>query len=109
MKKIIAGILRRGFTSSKKVTLKDCVEYLYPLKYILEESDLGQFGMSVRCNQNPFWSKDNSQRIMELHNDIMGIHRAHITDTCYFRILNRFENGDGYGIIRQPVKRGGTI
>lgn len=98
MKKIVAGILRRGFTTSKKVSAKGCRNYLYPLQYILEDTEPG-LGMTVRCNSNPFWDPQNNKRIHELMYDILGIHRHNIMDTCYFNILNRFENGDRYGIV----------
>lgn len=100
MKKLIIGILSRGYSSSKQAPLANCVAFLYPLKYILEEPPVG-LGMSVRCNHNPFWAAGNNQKRCELMRDIDGIRRHNITDGCYFRILNRFENGDGYGIIKE--------
>lgn len=106
MKHIIAGILRRGYTASKKVTAKDCRGFLYPMQYILEDAEPG-LGMTVRCNQNPFWSPDNHQRAAELMHDILAIHRHNIMDGAYFHILNRFENGDRYGIeVPAPVQQG---
>lgn len=95
MKHIISSILRNGVTTSKKKTLDDYIKYLYPLKYILEiDSDTKW----VRCNRNAFWYEPNNQNRIELYHDIMAIHRANIKDDAYFRIINRFENGDKYGI-----------
>lgn len=53
MKKIIAGILNRGYTTSKQASLGNCIAFLYPLKYILEDSPM-EDGMTVRCIHNPF-------------------------------------------------------
>lgn len=104
MKQIVAGILRRGFTTSKKVTLKDCTGYLYPLRYILTEGNPA-FGQSVVMNDNPFWKPENRKNQTDLLYDILGIHRHSVMDTCYFHILNRFENGDRYGIVvTEPVQ-----
>lgn len=98
MKKIIAGILRRGYTASKQATLKNCIAFLYPLQYILEETPAGRMA-TVRCNHNPFWGAENNQRRAELIHDILDICKPNITDGSYFHIINRFEHGDRYGII----------
>lgn len=93
MKRIISTILRNGFTKSKK-DLKVFVNYLYPLQYILKKNDLGW----VICNDNPFWRAENNKNRTELYHDVYAIQRAKITDASYFHIINRFENGDRYGI-----------
>ena len=74
--------------------LSDYTRYLYPLKYILTVNKLGW----VTCNRNRFWTFENFANRMALLNDIASISKAKATDTHYFHILNRFENGDGYGI-----------
>lgn len=102
MKKIIAGILNRGYTTSKQASLGNCIAFLYPLKYILEDSPM-EDGMTVRCNHNPFWAPENIQKRSELIRDIQGIHRRNIMDGRYFHILNRFENGDRYGIVIDQI------
>ena len=94
MKNLINTILRTGFTRSQK-PLEDYIKYLYPLKYILRVGEAG----FVCCNHNPFWRFENKQNQMELYHDIRGVHRRSMTDDAYFRIINRFENGDKYGII----------
>lgn len=93
MKNLITTILRTGLTKSKK-PLEDYIKYLYPLKHILT---VNQFGW-VTCNNNGFWKPGNNQNRTELFNDVYGIHKKSITDNNYFRIINRFENGDRYGI-----------
>lgn len=93
MKNLIGTILRTGLTKSKK-PLEDYVKYLYPLKHILT---VNQFGW-VTCNNNGFWKPENNQNRTELFNDVCGIQRRKITDGSFFHIINRFENGDRYGI-----------
>ena len=93
MKNLIGTILRTGLTKSKK-PLEDYVKYLYPLKHILTVNQLGW----VVCNGNGFWKPGNNQNRTELFNDVYGIHKKSITDNNYFHIINRFENGDRYGI-----------
>lgn len=93
MKNIIVTILRTGFTKSKK-PLKDFTEYLFILKYILKVNEFG----FITCNNNAFWNIENKNKRIELINDILGIHRKGVRDISYFHILNRFTNGDKYGI-----------
>ena len=93
MKNLIQTILRTGLTKSKK-PLEDYIKYLYPLKHILT---VNQFGLVV-CNDNGFWKPENNQNRTELLHDIYGINKKNIKDHSYFRIINRFENGDKYGI-----------
>ena len=93
MKNIILTILRTGFTKSKK-SLEDLTEYLFILKYILRVNEIG----FISCNNNAFWKAENNNKRMELINDILGIHKKDIKDECYFHIINRFANGDKYGI-----------
>lgn len=91
MKNLIGTILRTGLTKSKK-PLEDYVKYLYPLKHILTVNQLGW----VVCNNNGFWKPENNQNRTELFHDVYGIQRRKITDSSYFHIINRFENGDRY-------------
>ena len=95
MKQIIITILSNGFTTSKKYNLEDCIKYLYFLKYIFKTNS---FTNCVCCNDNVFWLVSNNQNRIELLHDIIAIHKADIKDSAYFRIINRFENGDKYGI-----------
>lgn len=95
MKKFIEGILRRGYTHTAKYSLEDYIKYLYPLQHILQYSPAG----FVSCNNNKFWRPENNQNRIELFYDVCGMRKAKPTDNCYFRIINRFENGDKYGIV----------
>lgn len=93
MKSRIRTILRKGFSKSKK-PLEDYVEYLYPLKHILTVNEVGW----VTHNNNLFWETENIRNRTALFNDIGSIQKKSISDAAYFRIINRFENGDKYGI-----------
>ena len=93
MKKSITTILRKGFTTSGK-PLADFISYLYPLKHVLCVNGSGQ----VTCNNNAFWSLENMHNRRDLYHDICSIEKKTVADNSYFHILNRFENGDRYGI-----------
>lgn len=92
MKRIIAGILCRGY-SMTKVPLDKIISYLYPLRYILTARDGGIFN-----NHNPFWAAENNRRRLELMWDIRDMCGKSMSKGTRFTILNRFENGDAYGI-----------
>ena len=96
MKKIILNLLKNGYVKTKKYTVEDIIKYLYIFRgliYFDAEAEM------IRCNSNPFWSGDNVEKRIDLFRDIMSMKRKDIKDSYYFRILNRFENGDKYGII----------
>lgn len=95
MKQIIANILRAGY-SITQTPLFALVNYLYPLKYILVSGG----PTSICCNDNPFWGPCNAERRMELAHDVMGMHGRSMKKGTYRAILDRFENGDGYGIVK---------
>lgn len=95
MKNTISTVLKTGITKSKK-PLEQYVKYLYPLKFILNTNEMGD----VVGNDNKFWKPENIQNRMEFCKDVLRIGRKTMQDDGYFRILNRFENGDGYGIER---------
>lgn len=95
MKNIILTALKTGMTRTKK-SLAEFTAYLYPLSYLFTTNDLGW----IVCNKNPFWSEENNYKRIALINDIKAIHRKNMKDSAYFHILNRFENGDGYGIVK---------
>lgn len=95
MKNTISTILRSGITKSKK-PMEDYIKYLYPLQYILKTNEFGY----VVSNDNKFWKPENIQNRTEFWKDVLSIGRKAIQDSGYFRILNRFENGDSYGIER---------
>lgn len=95
MKKIISHILLAGY-STTKTPLFALVNYLYPLKYILVSGG----PITIQGNDNPFWSPANNQRRIELYHDVMGMHGRSMKKGTYRAILDRFENGDGYGIVK---------
>lgn len=93
MKNIILKVLRTGYTVSKK-PLEEYIKYLYILKYIFREDSVG----SACCNKNSFWDYKNIKNRTELISDIANIDRRSMADDYYYHIINRFENGDKYGI-----------
>jgi hypothetical protein len=93
MKNRIYNLLKNGYTETKKYTEQDLIKYLYPLKYIIQTQEY-----FIGCKRNKFWDYTNNENRWQLMDDISQIHRAKVTDTAYFRIINRFENGDRYGI-----------
>jgi len=94
MKNTILIILQNGFTSSKKHSLDDFVRYLYPLKHLLETCEM----LPIRCNKNSFWNSANNENRLALMSDVRRMTRNNANDLYYFRIINRFQNGDKYGI-----------
>ena len=93
MKNIIEMIIRTGFSKSKR-PLEKYIRYLYPLEYILTINELGW----VVCNDNEFWNPENNQKRLEFLQDIHKISKKSMKDNSYFHFINRFENGDRYGI-----------
>ena len=94
MKNYIYNLLRNGYTTTKKYTESDFIKYLYFLKYIIETKHTNFIG----CKRNKFWDYTNNHNRIQLLADIQNIHRAKMTDSAFFHIINRFENGDKYGI-----------
>ena len=95
MKHRIYNLLKNGYTETKKYTVEDFVKYLYPLKHIIKKSE---YFKDIIAQSNDFWHHTNNENRFQLMEDISQIHRANIKDNAYFRIINRFENGDKYGI-----------
>ena len=93
MKNLTLKILRTGYSTSK-IPLEDYTKYLYLLKYIFNTDSTGR----VSCNDNPFWEHTNQKNRMDLYHDIMNMRGKKLTDGYYYKIINRFENGDKYGI-----------
>lgn len=96
MKKLIAGILRRGYTTSAK-SYEEIVRYLYPLQFILEEGTV----FHAKANGNPFWHPENSKNLMDLYHDVLRMYGHNLRYGTYYHIINRFENGDAYGIVKE--------
>ena len=53
---------------------------------------------TIMANNNAFWSDSNTNNRLTLANDLSKVTKFKITDHYYFHILNRFENGDHYGM-----------
>lgn len=93
MKQIIINILCNGFSNTKR-PLEEICDYVFILKYIFKKSEWG----GICCNENAFWDSNNNKNRIELMQDIMDVKRRSVKDFSYFHILNRFANGDKYGI-----------
>ena len=51
----------------------------------------------ICCNHNKFWSYENNKNRIELIKDIQNYNK-NILKGSKFTIINRYENGDAYGI-----------
>ena len=96
MKNTIIRILKYGHYNGKKYNIEDVYKKIYFLQNVLEKNKY----FPIAIKNNKFWSKENLKNRAELIVDIMSVTRFSFTDTAYFHIVNRFENGDGYGIIK---------
>lgn len=95
MKKIIIGLLARGYTTTKKYTLDDLTKAFYPLKHIAQQD-----GHIIRTKNNNFWNYENNRNRCELIADLASAKLGDIKSNLH-HILNRYENGDHYGIERK--------
>lgn len=102
MKKIIVDFLSNGSYKGSKYSANDFIQKLFFLKYLI--SDTLSIPKGVFWNNNPFWYPLNTAFREELIQDVQNIKRFSINDTAFFGIIDRFENGDAYGI-RKPVPR----
>ena len=95
MKTIIINILKNGYTTTKKYTVNDLARRFYPLQYIIKQD-----GALITCNNNRFWQPENNEKRIQL---IYDLDRARLGDIMsdLFCVINRFENGDAYGIDRR--------
>ena len=93
MKNIILTLLKKGYTNSKKYSVEDLNHYLFNLSGLFVND-----GNIIKASNNAFWDYKNIKNRKELLRDIKGISRRNIKDLAYFRILNRFANGDKYGV-----------
>lgn len=92
MKNIILTLLSRGYSKTTKYKRDDLPYFLRPL---FEDSPI--LGIAL-VSGLPFWSAQNRENRDDLLHDFYSVQRMSITDTAYFHILNRFENGDAYGM-----------
>ena len=91
MKKIIIGLLAKGYTTSKK-PLEELTNAFYPLEHLITNKN----GLTM-CNDNTFWKPENNRNRCELIADL-SMSKLHDAKGFYFNILNRLANGDAYGI-----------
>ena len=101
MKKTIADFLSNGCYKGNKYNANDFIQKLFFLKYLISDTAVLK---SVYCNDNPFWLPQNTTFREELIQAVQNIKRFSVNDTAFFEIIDRFENGDAYGI-RKPVPR----
>ena len=94
MKNIILKILRTGFSETKKYSAKQLNNYMF----VLDGLFCDRYGLIVADVNNHFWDYYNKKNREELIHDLSAVKRRSVQDTAYFRILNRFANGDKYGI-----------
>ena len=97
MKNAIYNLLKNGYYNGKKYTLDDMLKKLYFLKYIARADG----GLQVMTSRNKFWDYTNNSNRIDLLHDLYSVHQFKLTDNAYFHIINRFENGDAYGIARE--------
>ena len=91
MKKIIIGLLAKGYTTSKK-PLEELTKAFYPLEHLITNKN----GLTM-CNDNTFWKPENNRNRCELIADL-SMSKLHDIKGHYYHILNRLANGDAYGI-----------
>lgn len=94
MNNIIAKILKTGMSKTRKYTVDDLVRYFYPLKHIIQQNDAVG---AITLKENEFWSFENDKNRMEFLRDCQNLGSS-MTEGSRFKMLNRFENGDKYGI-----------
>ena len=92
MKQTIIRLLKNGYSVSQKYTADNLIKAFYPLQYIIQQD-----GKMIRTKSNKFWDYNNIDKRAALIQDL-SFARLHNMKGRYFNILNRFENGDGYGI-----------
>lgn len=102
MKQAIIKFIKNHRYTGSKYTPEDFIKKLPFLELIIKKQPAVMVG--VRSNENWFWRYGNFRNASALADDIAKVKRFAPGDAMYDYILNRFENRDGYGIIR-PVPR----
>ncbi|MGN0005358.1 MAG: hypothetical protein ACI37Z_05250 [Candidatus Gastranaerophilaceae bacterium] len=92
MKRVIDTLLRTGYSKTQKYKVKDLPYFLKP---IFKDID----GFGITCNKNSFWDPTNIENRMKLIHDMQGYNK-NIQKGTSFRIINTYENGDAYGIVK---------
>ena len=94
MKKILINLLEKGYSKTKKYDIKQLENFCYILKGLFTK----KYNM-ICCNSNKFWHYENNNNRWQLIQDLKG-YQKDITKGTKFTILNRYENGDAYGIAK---------
>lgn len=92
MKRVINTFLRTGYSTTKKFTTADLPYFLKPIA-----KDCNEGG--IASNGNPFWSPENNGNRMKLIHAMLG-YSNDIRKGTTFKIINEYENGDAYGIVK---------
>ncbi len=93
MKRVIDTVLRNGYSKTTKYKVADLPYFLRPIFKDVE-------GFGITCNKNPFWEASNNENRIKLMSDMRG-YRKDIRKGTTFRIINKYENGDAYGIVKE--------
>lgn len=93
MKQIIKNLLNTGYSrTTKGAEILNRYFMLRPAVTLLDNGNL-------KANRaNAFWSQGNNANRIELACDVVLSHKWSATDRYCFHILNRFANGDAYGM-----------
>lgn len=94
MKNLIATLLKKEVTKTKK-SIDELGKYCYLVHQIAE---LDEQSGTIRKNSNEFWSAENNNNRIRLMNDIKSSSSG---IRGMYGIYNEYENGNGYGIVRQ--------
>lgn len=93
MKRVVDTVLRIGYSKTTKYKATDLPYFLRPIF-----KDVKGFG--ITCNGNPFWNMSNNENRIRLMHDMRGYSNDIRKGTTY-RIINEYENGNAYGIIKE--------
>ena len=82
MKNILINLLKKGYTKTKKYTIKDLEGFCYILQGLFQE----KYNM-ICCNNNYFWHYENNNNRMQLIKDLKGYKKDIRKGTCFRRCL----------------------
>ncbi len=95
MRRAVVKLLKTGQTSSRK-PISEFIRFWYPLRGVIMVNQKGK----IVANDSSFWSKENEQNRNELIGDVLNMKKRSMTDRSFFHMVNRYENGDAYGIAK---------
>ena len=85
IKKVIIGILMKGYYKTDKFKADDIIKELPELDGLIKDNGLG----SISCNSHPFWDQENWERRRELMQDMEKLSLKEV-----------FANPEKYGITK---------